>query len=189
MNILIHLCCAPCGNAPIRQLRQEGHKVSAFWYNPNIHPFTEYRSRKNSVIDYTTKENIPLFMDDEYGLRSFVQEVADHIPSRCPYCYRVRLEKTAQQAKEEHFDGFTASLLISPYQNHEMLKAIGEEMSEKYDTPFLYYDFRPLFRESQDYARSEDFYMQKYCGCIFSEEERYQKKPKKPKAVKQQTKL
>lgn len=179
MNILMHLCCAPCGNAPIRMLQEEGNTVSVLWYNPNIHPFTEYRSRKNTVIEYTKEEGIPLIMEDEYGLRPFVEAVADNISARCPYCYKVRLEKTAQIAKEKGFDGFTASLLISPYQNHQLLKEIGEEMGDKYEIPFCYYDFRPLFREGQDYARSEEFYMQKYCGCIFSEEDRYKKKPKK----------
>lgn len=181
MNLLIHLCCAPCGNAPIAKLQNDNHNISALWYNPNIHPFTEYRSRKQSVIDFTKEKNIPLFMEDDYGLRSFTQAVIGDLSARCPHCYRIRLEKTAQIAKENWFDGFTASLLISPYQNHELLRKIGEELGETYDIPFYYEDFRPLFREGQSYARENEFYMQKYCGCIFSEEDRYTKKKSKAK--------
>lgn len=178
MKLLMHLCCAPCGNAPMAQLKSEGHDMSAFWFNPNIHPFQEYKSRKNTVIAYTKEEHIPLILEDEYGLRPFVEAVVDNISGRCPYCYRVRLERTAQVAKEHGFDGFTASLLISPYQNHELLKEIGEEMAQTYELDFFYRDFRPLFREGQNHAREHEFYMQKYCGCIFSEEDRYRKKKK-----------
>lgn len=178
MNLLMHLCCAPCGNAPINKLLGEGHTVSALWYNPNIHPFTEYRSRKQSVIDFTREKKLKLFLEDEYGLQTFTKAVIGDLSARCPYCYRIRLEKTAQIAKEQEFDGFTASLLISPYQNHELLREIGEELAETYDVPFYYEDFRPLFREGQSYAREQGFYMQKYCGCIFSEEDRYRKKKK-----------
>ncbi len=181
MKLLLHSCCAPCANAPIRDLQAQGHDLSLFWYNPNIHPFQEYKSRKNTLIDYAKTENIPLILEDFYGLRPFVQAVAKDIPGRCPYCYLIRLERTAQVAKEQGFDAFTTSLFISPYQNHQLMKEIAEEMAKKYDIGFHDQDFRPLFREGQDYARGEDFYMQKYCGCIFSEEDRYAKKPKKPK--------
>lgn len=181
MKILFHLCCAPCGNAPITHLQSQGHQITALWFNPNIHPLLEYRSRRDTVISYTSEKNIPLILVDEYGLRNFVREVATDIEGRCPYCYRVRVEKAAKLAKEGNFDAFSMSLLISPYQNHELLKEIGEEMAEKYEIPFLYQDFRPLFREGQTIARESDFYMQKYCGCVFSEEERYTKQPKKKK--------
>lgn len=179
MKLLFHVCCAPCANAPIALMRTEGVEVTALWYNPNIHPLLEYRSRRDTLVAYTQAEGIPLILEDGYGLRPFVQAVAGDIEGRCPYCYRDRLGFTAKKAKEEGFDGFSASLLISPYQNHQLLKDIGEELAETYGIPFYYQDFRPLFREGQSYARSQEFYMQKYCGCVFSEEERYTKKPKK----------
>ncbi len=182
MKLLLHSCCAPCSNAPWRQLTAEGFATSIFWYNPNIHPFQEYKSRKNSLIAFCTAENIPLILEDDYGLRPFVQAVAEDISARCPHCYELRLARTAQVAKEQGYDCFTTSLLISPYQNHQLLRDIGEKVAEQYQVAFHYGDFRPLFRESQDYARSQEWYMQKYCGCIFSEEDRYTKKtPKKKK--------
>ncbi len=176
MKLLLHVCCAPCANAPLRQLEEEGISSSLFWYNPNIHPFQEYNSRKTTLEQFAKDHNYPLLLEDTYGLRPFVEAVAQDIPGRCPYCYRLRLERTAQVAKEQGFDGFTSSLFISPYQNHQLMIDISQELSETYQIPFVYRDFRPLFREGQHYARSQEFYMQKYCGCIFSEEDRYCKK-------------
>lgn len=114
-----------------------------------------------------------LIIGGRYDLRSFITNVADNIDGRCAYCYRVRMEETAKYAAEHGFDSFTTSLLISPYQKHDAIAAIAQEMGQQYGVEFLYRDFRPLFREGQDFAREHGFYMQKYCGCIFSEEERY----------------
>ncbi|MFI3253497.1 MAG: epoxyqueuosine reductase QueH [Eubacteriales bacterium] len=179
MKLLFHSCCAPCSNAPLAQLKEQGISPTVFWYNPNIHPFQEYKQRKLALIDHCKAENIPLILEDSYGLRPFVKAVAEDIDHRCAHCYRIRLEKTAQVAKEEGFDSFTTSLFISPYQNHELMKEIAEEMAETYQLNFFYQDFRPLFREGQQFAREHEIYMQKYCGCIFSEEDRYLKKPQK----------
>ena len=100
--------------------------------------------------------------------------------TRCQdYCYPVRLEQTAKYAKENGFDTISTSLLVSPYQKHEILANIAEQIAKKYDLQFLYRDFRVGFREGQAKARELGLYMQKYCGCIFSEEDRYQKKIEK----------
>ena len=85
------------------------------------------------------------------------------------------MEQTARFAAEQGFDSFSTTLLISPYQNHELIKAVAEQAADKYGVSFLYRDFRPYFKEGQEQARENGFYMQKYCGCIFSEEERYRK--------------
>ncbi len=175
MKVLMHICCAPCANRPIASLQAEGHQVTGFWYNPNIHPFTEYRSRRNTVRDYLQEQQIPLIEKNDYGLRPFVRAVAENIAGRCVICYRFRLRETAKTAKEQGFDAFTSSLFISPYQNHELMKAVAQEAAEEFGVEFLYEDFRPLFREGQEFAREHGFYMQKYCGCVFSEEERYLK--------------
>ena len=116
-----------------------------------------------------------MIVDDYYGLREFCFNTMDKLDNRCGYCYLCRLEKTAKYAKENGFDAFTTTLLISPYQDHDMLVKTGEMLENKYGIKFLYRDFRPGFREGQNEARSLGLYMQKYCGCIFSEEERYLK--------------
>ncbi|HIQ68717.1 MAG TPA: epoxyqueuosine reductase QueH [Candidatus Avoscillospira stercorigallinarum] len=178
MKLLLHICCAPCANRPIASLQEQGHEVTGFWYNPNIHPFTEYRSRRNTVRDYLQEIGLPLIEQNDYGLRPFVREVAADIPGRCVKCYEMRLMRTAQVAKEQGFDGFTSSLFISPYQEHELMAEVARRAAETYGVEFYYQDFRPLFRAGQDFAREHGFYMQKYCGCVFSEEERYLKASK-----------
>ena len=178
MKTLLHICCAPCANQPIEVLRGDGFEVAGFWYNPNIHPFTEYRARRNCVRDYAQTIELPLIEKNDYALRPFVREVAADIANRCVKCYEMRLFETARQAAEGGFDSFTSSLFISPYQNHELMRQVAEQAAAEYGVSFLYRDFRPYFRDGQTFAREHGFYIQKYCGCVFSEEERYLKKNK-----------
>ena len=178
MKTLLHVCCAPCANQPIVVLRTDGYEVSAYWYNPNIHPFTEYRARRNCLREYAAKIELPLIERNDYGLRPFVREVAPDIAGRCVKCYEMRLFETARAAAEGGFDSFTSSLFISPYQQHELMRDVAERAAHEYGVEFLYRDFRPYFRDGQTFARENGFYIQKYCGCVFSEEERYLKKNK-----------
>jgi epoxyqueuosine reductase len=180
MKLLLHCCCAPCSVSCIGSLRAEKIEPHLFWYNPNIHPYTEYKSRRDCLIEFSKSEKLSLTSIDEYGLRVFLNEVYSQTdsnsishPQRCKKCYRMRLEKTASFAAQEGFSAFGTTLLISPYQDHEEIRRLGEETAEKYGVEFLYRDFRPLFREGQAGARAANMYMQKYCGCVFSEEERY----------------
>ncbi len=172
-NLLVHACCAPCLIAPSRQLRGEGIRHSAFWYNPNIHPFTEYRARLSSCKVFCAREALPLVIEDEYDLRDFIRAVAEDIDGRCALCYRKRLEMTAKTAAKEGFDAFTTTLLFSRYQNHELIVSLAREAAEKHGVEFFYRDWRPLWFEGKRISKEEDMYRQKYCGCIFSEEERY----------------
>ncbi len=178
MKTLLHICCAPCANQCVETLRAENIDVTGYWYNPNIHPFTEYRSRRNTLREYAVSVNLPLVEQNDYGIRPFVRAVCDNIAGRCVKCYDMRFRKTAQYAAENGFDSFTSSLFISPYQNHELMRQVAEQAAEEFGVAFLYRDFRPYFHAGQDYAREQGFYMQKYCGCIFSEEERYLKAKK-----------
>jgi len=180
-SLFLHCCCAPCSVSCVKSLRAEGIEPELFWYNPNIHPYTEYKSRLGCLREFAHNMNLELMMIDEYGLHLFLKEVwqanfDDNKESRCLKCYKLRLEKTVFFAVQEGYKAFSTTLLISPYQNHEAIKLIAEDLASKYGIEFLYRDFRPLFREGQAEARSADMYMQKYCGCIFSEEERYEKK-------------
>ena len=178
MNTLLHICCAPCANQCIEVLQGDKLEVTGFWYNPNIHPFTEYRARRNTVREYLESIDVKLLEQNDYALRPFIREVADDIANRCGKCYEMRLFEAARQAKEGGFDSFTSSLFISPYQNHELMRETAERAASAYCVEFLYRDFRPYFRAGQDRARELGMYMQKYCGCVFSEEERYLKKNK-----------
>lgn len=173
MKLLIHTCCAPCSIKCIEELKKEDVKTDLYWYNPNIHPFMEYKNRLEALKKYSEIIDIKLIIEDEYGLIDFTKNVVNDIENRCDYCYKVRLEKTAKYAKENGYDAFSTTLLISPYQKHDRIKEICERLEKKYDIKFLYKDFRDKFREGQAKAKELELYIQKYCGCIYSEEERY----------------
>ena len=175
-KLLLHCCCAPCSLPCISALCGESIETELFWYNPNIHPYTEYKSRRDCIAEFAVNENLKLEMLDEYGLRMFLGAVFPENEGRCEKCYSIRLEKTASVAAQKGLQAFSTSLLISPYQDQKAIRSIGEEAAAKYGIDFFYRDFRPLFREGQATARAKGFYMQKYCGCIFSEEERYLKR-------------
>ena len=178
MKLLMHICCAPCSNMCIETLRGEEIEPVGFWFNPNIHPFTEYRARRNCLRTYAGEIGLTLLEKNDYALRPFIREVAGDIEHRCERCYDIRLGEAARFACENGFDAFTSSLFISPYQQHELMKTVAEDAAARFGVKFFYRDFRPYFREGQERAREKGFYMQKYCGCIFSEEERYVKAKK-----------
>ena len=180
MKLLMHTCCAPCSIMCIDTLRQEHKEPVLYWYNPNIHPCREYKMRKNTLAEYAASVGARLITENEYGLRRFIEGVYPDFDNRCGFCYCLRFEQTARFAAENGYDAFTSTLFVSPYQNHELLKLTAEAAAEKYGVEFLYRDFRPYFREGQDKARELGLYMQKHCGCIFSEEERYKKHKKRP---------
>ena len=174
-SVLLHSCCAPCSVYCIDTLRESGIEPTSLWFNPNIHPYQEYRARRDTLIDYGAQIGVDVRVLEDYGLRAFVRAVASDIDRRCAHCYTIRLGTAAKYAADYGFRAFTSSLLISPYQNHELLKSVGEAMGKQYGVEFLYRDFRPGFRAGQAKARELGLYMQKYCGCVFSEEDRYQK--------------
>jgi hypothetical protein len=118
---------------------------------------------------------LPLIVAEGYEMLDYFRVVVGHEGDRCRYCFRLRLRKTAAVAKGEGFDSFTTTLLISPYQKHELLKEIGEEVAREQGIEFYYEDFRTGFRESHRISRELDLYHQKYCGCVYSEWERYGK--------------
>ena len=174
MKLLMHTCCAPCSVYCIDSLREEGIEPTLYWYNPNIHPYMEYKSRRDCLKEYAKEININAIFEEEYGLDEFCKNVVGDLKNRCTnYCYPVRLRKTFEYAKENGYDAVTTTLLYSIYQNHDFIKEYMEKLSKEYGIEFLYRDFRVGFREGQAKAREVGLYMQKYCGCVFSEEMRY----------------
>ena len=174
MKLLMHTCCAPCSVYCIDSLRKEEIEPTVYWYNPNIHPYMEYKMRRDTLKEYTKSIDVKATFQEDYGLDNFCKNVIGDLGNRCMnYCYPVRLEQTAKYAKENGYDTFTTTLLVSPYQNHEGICKVAERIAKIYDLKFLYRDFRVGFREGQAKARELGLYMQKYCGCIFSEESRY----------------
>lgn len=171
-KLLMHTCCGPCSTYVIKRLREEGYNdITSYWYNLNIHPYTEYKLRLESLQKYTEMVNVPLIIEDYYGLREFTQNVVSDIDGRCSYCYRKRLETAVKYAKENGYDCFTTTLLVSIYQKHDEIIKVCEELAKEYCINFVYFDFREGFYEGQKMAREAGLYMQKYCGCIYSEYE------------------
>ncbi|HAQ55805.1 MAG TPA: hypothetical protein DCR44_00100 [Acholeplasmatales bacterium] len=173
MKLLLHVCCAPCSVMVVKTIRAADVDVTAYWYNPNIHPYTEYVARRDAFKSYSETIGLPVVWNDFYGLRPFVERAMADPANRCAGCYEERLRKTAEEAKQGGYDAFSTTLLISPYQKHERLIEVADRIAREVGVPFYYVDFRPFFREGQRIARTLPIYMQKYCGCIFSEEERY----------------
>ena len=174
-SVLLHVCCGPCAIYVVKSLRDKGLEVTAFWYNPNIHPFREHQLRLDAMKILAQSINLSLTVAEDYDMLRYFQAVVGHESNRCPDCYRLRMEKTAQVAKERRFDAFTTTLLISPYQKHDLIKELGEKLGNGKGVRFYYDDFRSGFREGHRLSKELGLYHQGYCGCIYSEWERYGK--------------
>jgi predicted adenine nucleotide alpha hydrolase (AANH) superfamily ATPase len=181
MKVLLHICCAPCTIYPLKTLRAQGHEVTGFFYNPNIHPYTEFRKRLRAVSDYAALTLLPMTMDDTYDVEAFLRTTLPLGRDRCLACYRMRLERAFAEARERKVETLSATLLYSKYQRHEDIAAIAEELSTKYDIPFLYTDFRQGWKEGQDESRRLGIYRQQYCGCVMSEQERFKGSRARPR--------
>ena len=155
--------------------------MTAYYHNPNIHPFKEFKRRLDTLKEFSAAEKFPLIADENYGLTEFLQQVVFKEKVRCPICYEMRLEKTALYAAENGFDGFTTTLLYSRYQNHEIIKKQCTDFADKYSLSFIYDDFRTGWQQGIDQSIEKDMYRQPYCGCIYSEQERYDKSLRKKK--------
>lgn len=176
MNILLHVCCAPCAIFPMQVLKEKGHKIAGLFYNPNIHPTCEYLKRRSEVERYANDTGVDVIHSD-YDIENYFHTVYNEgLNDRCPVCWRLRLEKTAETARDNGFEAFTTTLLGSPYQDQEAIKSICESIAKNIGLKFYYEDFRIGFKKAHELARSKGMYCQNYCGCVFSEKERLEKK-------------
>lgn len=171
----MHICCAPCATYTIQKLRDDGFDPIGFFYNPNIHPFTEYRRRLETLQQYAEAVELDMVYKDEYMLEEFIKKALE-VEDRCSICYHIRLQEAARQASDNGFSAFTTTLLISPYQKHEMIKDVAKTLASEYGVDFHYQDFREGFNMTFQLCRDMGLYRQPYCGCIFSEKERYYRK-------------
>jgi len=191
MKILLHICCAPCSIFPIKRLKESRMEVVGYFYNPNIHPYQEYKRRRDAVQGYVDLVQLPVMYRDEYNLEEFLQNVVFREKERCHYCYHSRLESAARAAAQEHIPQFTSTLLYSRHQNHQLIKEMGESLAKHHGLKFYYEDFRKGWNDGIETSKKLSIYRQQYCGCIYSEKERYIKagkllpnnEPLPPKAV------
>lgn len=167
MKMLLHTCCGPCSVYVVEKIRNEGFEVEGYFYNPNIHPYEEFEKRKKTMQFYSTKIGLSTTYNLEY-LQNAWEKFKGVTNERCNMCYTIRLENTALYAKNNGYDSFTTTLLVSPYQNHDYIIETSKSIAKKYDLNFYYYDFRDGFRYGQKKAKEMKLYRQKYCGCVFS---------------------
>jgi predicted adenine nucleotide alpha hydrolase (AANH) superfamily ATPase len=172
-KVLIHVCCAHCAAYTIEYWRQQGYDVSGFWYNPNIHPYLEHQHRLESMQILAQDINLPLIIEDGYDFIKYFRRVAGHEPERCQYCFDLRLSKTAETARQNGYNAFTTTLLISPHQKHDTLRVIGNKIAGEQSLEFLYADLRKRYSDSRHMTKPLNLYHQQYCGCVYSEWERY----------------
>lgn len=189
MKILLHTCCGPCLTGSRIPFEEEGIKITGLWYNPNIHPWTEYDKRLQTLQRYVYLEPMEMIFKEEYPLFRFICGMLDQLPGtceepgermsdaqrtlRCSYCYRKRLERAAAEAVKRGFDGFSSTMLISKHQDHGTIRKLGEEIGAENGCDFIYMDLRKHWKDSIRISKNRKMYRQPYCGCIFSEQERY----------------
>ncbi len=179
MKILMHACCGPCTAYPLAVLRDKGYEPTAYFFNPNIHPFREFKKRLAGLRLLAEKTGLAVEYERNYGLKQYLRQVVFHEEKRCLLCYQMRLTATVKKAKAEKADAFTTTLLYSRYQNHELIIKTAEKLAVEHGVPFYYEDFREGWQQGIDMAIDMDLYRQPYCGCIYSEQERYDKKCKR----------
>jgi hypothetical protein len=172
MRLVLHVCCAPCLAGTWDAFAGEGDALG-FFHNPNIHPLLEFRKRLKAVQVLADRERLPVRVDDEYGLRAFLAAVGDDGEDRCRVCYQTRLARTARLAADEGADAFSTTMLVSRHQKHELLREVGEQVADAAGVAFLYRDLRDRANDGPAIAKRLSLYRQQYCGCIFSEYERF----------------
>jgi len=173
MKLLMHICCAPCTIYPLEILRSDRHDLYGLFYNPNIHPYREYKKRLDTLKTYAIQVGLSVTYTEEYDMENFLRNVAFREKDRCRYCYYGRLQLAAHRAKEGGFGGFTTTLLYSKFQDHSMIKNIGESLAIEHKIKFYYQDFRLGWENGVKISKEMGLYRQQYCGCVYSEKERF----------------
>jgi len=205
MELLMHMCCGPCSCYPLKKLREKGIEPVGYFFNPNIHPYQEWDKRLKTAKLFAEKTGMKILTDESFRLRDFLRralaaegengmlpqagtqkEAVDFLDSyrpqkdrRCKMCYAWRLEKAAHFAAENGFTAFTSTLFYSIYQQHDLMRQLAEHFANVYGIDFYYEDFREGWQEGIDISLELGLYRQGYCGCVFSEEERYSRTVRK----------
>lgn len=185
MRLLLHTCCGPCLLYPLEQLIDKHFDVTGYFYNPNIHPYQEFRRRLNTLSDLTESEQLKIIVERDYDLDIFFENVVHNKSNRCKICYEIRLLQTVRYARDNGFDCFSTTLLYSKYQKHALIVDICKALSEQHGIAFVYNDFRDGWQRGIDLSIEKHLYRQPYCGCIYSEQERYDNRLKKKLRKKQ----
>ena len=173
-KVLLHICCAPCATAVLEKLREDGFQVRGFFYNPSIHPWKEFQRRLGALKAWAPGAGLTVDCFEDYPLEENIRMLLA-AENRCFACFADRMRKTASKAADLGMEYFTTTLLISPYQNRKLLEKAGIEAAESAGVKYLHFDFRSLYKRSIELSRTAELYRQPYCGCVFSERDRYLK--------------
>lgn len=176
-TILLHSCCAPCSSHVITFLK-DYFDITIIYYNPNIYPYEEYKKRKEEqirLLNEIKSKNKLNIIDCDYDNNIYEEtikglEKEKEGGSRCYKCFWLRLDKTAQIAKENNYDYFSTTLTISPYKNSTVINEIGKELETIYNITWLYSDYKKKdgYKKSIQLSKEYNLYRQNYCGCIYS---------------------
>jgi predicted adenine nucleotide alpha hydrolase (AANH) superfamily ATPase len=172
-KVLLHVCCAHCAAYTVEHWRRQGHEVAGFWYNPNIHPYMEHQQRLESMKSLAQRIGLPLIVEEGYEMVEYFRRVVGHETDRCRCCFELRLARTAEAALRQGYHAFTTTLLISPHQKHDVIREIGEIIAGEQGVAFYYADLRKRYSDSRHLTKPLNLYRQQYCGCVYSEWERY----------------
>jgi len=173
MKLLLHACCGPCACYPAKALTGQGVDFTLLYYNPNIHPYKEFKRRLAALRELAEKQEYKLIIDKTYPLEECVKGMLEEPVVRCAFCYRMRMRYTAKYAADHGFTAFTTTLLYSPYQKHELIRQAAEAAAKEFGIAFYYQDWRLFYQQGVDISLDLGLYRQPYCGCVFSERDRF----------------
>lgn len=169
--LLLHICCAPCLSGCLDPLSDSGWELTGYFYNPNIHPFSEHERRASTLADYSKTIGITVHFSQGYPLAGNLAMMLS-AERRCAACFEDRLGSAASKAAELGIGAFATTLSLSPWQDRDLLSAAGRRAAAAAGVDFVDVDLRPFYGRSVEASRAAGLYRQKYCGCIFSEHER-----------------
>ncbi|OIO75791.1 MAG: hypothetical protein AUJ85_01990 [Elusimicrobia bacterium CG1_02_37_114] len=185
-KLLLHSCCAGCTPKVLEALTKE-YNVTGYWFNPNIYPEEEYQKRLDALKTYSRQEKYELIISENPSQSPFDRSrfrrnkgrikrgISVSKTDRCRFCYDGRIRSCAEEAKKDNINYFTTTLLVSPYQEHKIIRELGEQIARQVGVEFVYRDFRPMFYAGKTVIYNQKLYMQKYCGCVYSLKERNKK--------------
>ncbi|MFP4477367.1 MAG: epoxyqueuosine reductase QueH [Desulfatibacillaceae bacterium] len=173
MKVLLHICCAPCSIHPLSRLAEDGHQAMGYFHRRNIHPWQECRRREETVVRYARDLGLTVVYEKGYDMEAWLRAAAFREADRCVQCHHDRLYAAASVARKGKFDAYTTTLLYSRFQKHDMIREMGDAVGKSLGVPFLYEDYREGWKQGIEESRRLGMYRQQYCGCIYSEKERY----------------
>lgn len=183
-RLLLHSCCAPCSSHCLSELSPQ-IGVTVFYYNPNLDCAEEYEKRKREQLRFLRETGLADFLDCDYAPEDYLTAVRGlekekEGGARCAVCFRLRLDRTAREAKARGFDCFATTLTVSPLKNAKLINTIGFAVAEEVGVKYLPSDFKKRGGYLHSVRLSEEYglYRQDYCGCAFSKAERENQKQK-----------